>query len=52
MKEGRSVVRSKLIDNIIYDFLEWYIVGYIVNLGFLCNDFVIGFFRTYDIKTL
>ena len=39
--KGRSVVRPKSINNIIYDFLKRYIVVYIVNLGFLCNDFVI-----------
>ena len=42
MEKGRSVVRPKSINNITYDFLERYIVVYIVNLGFLCNDFVIG----------
>ena len=46
-KDGNAVVRPKSIDNIIYDFLERYIVVYIVNLGFLCNDFVIKDFSFF-----
>ena len=40
--KGCSVTRPKSINNIIYDFLKRYIEEYIVFLGFLCGDFVIG----------
>ena len=43
-EQGHSVARPKSIHNIIHDFFERYIVGYIVNLGFLCDDIVIEFF--------
>ena len=48
-EKGRSVVRPFSIVCIIYDFLERYIVRYIVNLGFLCNDIVIGVFSSFSI---